>query len=234
MYRRLCVYPEKGIASSFSSFFSSAAEMASTFIPLLNLPTQTAIKATLIPHFFVLKSCHRSSLPLLSSKPAKSVTVRMSYNPTPATDRLISAVAYTLPFFNSLQYGRLLFTQYPVLGLAFEPILPILGLYRSIPHSSFIAFFALYLGVVRNPNFNRYVRFNSMQAVTLDVLLAVPLLIQRILSPGPGGLGFQIMVWGHNGLFLFSVLCFVYRLASCLLGRTPHLRLVADAAGRQI
>ena len=73
-----------------------------------------------------------------------------------------------------------------------------------------------------------------MQAVTLDVLLAVPLLIQRILSPGPGGLGFQIMVWGHNGLFLFSVLCFVYRLASCLLGRTPHLRLVADAAGRQI
>ncbi|KAG6588270.1 Protein TIC 20-II, chloroplastic, partial [Cucurbita argyrosperma subsp. sororia] len=150
-----CVYPEKGIALSFSSFFSSAAAMASTFIPLLNLPTQTAIKATLIPHLSLLKSRHRSSLPLLSSKPAKSVAVRMSYNPTPATDRLISAVAYSLPFFNSLH---------------------------------FIAFFALYLGVVRNPNFNRYVRFNSMQAVTLDVLLAVPLLIQRILSPGPGEL----------------------------------------------
>ncbi|XP_022149956.1 protein TIC 20-II, chloroplastic-like [Momordica charantia] len=198
--------------------------MASASIPLhlLNLSARTAIKAAAV------KSRHRSSLP------ARSASVRMSYNPTPATDRLVSAVAYTLPFFNSLQYGRFLFAQHPALGVAFQPLLPVLGLYRSIPHSTFVAFFALYLGVVRNPAFSHYVRFNSMQAVTLDVLLVVPLLIQRILSPGRAGIGFQIMVWGHNGLFVFSVLCFVYSLVSCLLGRTPHLPLVADAAARQI
>lgn len=209
-------------------------EMASSSIPLLNLSAKSAIKAALIPHSSAIKSRHRSSLPFLPSKPAKSAVIRMSYNPTPATDRLISAVAYTLPFFNSLQYGRFLFAQYPVLGLAIEPLLPILGLYRSIPHASFVAFFALYLGVVRNPSFSHYVRFNSMQAVTLDVLLVVPLLVQRILSPSRSGLGFKIMVWGHNGLFVFSVLCFLYSLVSCLLGRTPHLPVVADAAGRQI
>ncbi|KAG7023770.1 Protein TIC 20-II, chloroplastic, partial [Cucurbita argyrosperma subsp. argyrosperma] len=196
--------------------------MASCSIPLLNLSIKPAIKAALIPHYSAIKSRHCFSLPLLPSKPAKSPAIRMSYNPTPATDRLISAVAYTLPFFNSLQYGRFLFAQYPVLGLAFEPLLPILGLYRSIPHSSFIAFFAFYLGVVRNPSFSRYARFNSMQALTLDVLLVVPLLVQRILSPGQSGLGFQIMAWSHNGFVV-----------SCILGRTPHLPIVADAAGRQ-
>ncbi|KAB1203406.1 Protein TIC 20-II, chloroplastic [Morella rubra] len=156
---------------------------------------------------------------------------RMSYNPTPATDRLISAVAYTLPFFNSLQYGRFLFHQYPSLGSLFDPLLPLLSLYRSIPYSSFVAFFALYLGVVRNPRLSRYVRFNAMQAVTLDVLLVLPLLLQRVLSPGRAGVGFKIMLWVHNVLFVFSVFCFVYSVVCCVLGKTPYLPFVADAAG---
>ncbi|KAG2693852.1 hypothetical protein I3760_08G114800 [Carya illinoinensis] len=159
---------------------------------------------------------------------------RMSYNPTPATDRLISAVAYTLPFFNSLQYGRFLFLQYPTLGSLFDPLLPLLSLYRSIPYSSFVAFFALYLGVVRNPSFSRYVRFNSMQAVTLDVLLVLPLLLQRVFSPGRTGLGFKVTVWFYNVLFVFSVMCFLYSVVCCVLGKTPYLPFVADAAGRQI
>ncbi|OAY34220.1 protein TIC 20-II, chloroplastic [Manihot esculenta] len=166
--------------------------------------------------------------------PLKPTVTRMSYNPTPATERLISAVAYTLPFFNSLQYGRFLFAQYPSLGLLFDPIVPLLNLYRSIPYASFVAFFALYLGVVRNPSFSQYVRFNAMQAVTLDVLLVVPLLLARIFNPGRSGLGFKLMVWGHNAVFLFSCFCFVYGLVSSVLGKTPYLPFVAEAAGRQV
>ncbi|PPD79753.1 hypothetical protein GOBAR_DD23327 [Gossypium barbadense] len=137
----------------------------------------------------------------LPKKPTTTIT-RMSLNPTPATDRLISVAAYSLPFFNSLQYGRYIFIQYPQLGILFDPILPFLSLYKSVPYASFVAFFALYLGVVRNPSFSHYVRFNSMQAVTLDVLLVVPLLLTRILNPGRVG----------------------------ILGRTPYLPFVADAA----
>ncbi|GMI78864.1 translocon at the inner envelope membrane of chloroplasts 20-II [Hibiscus trionum] len=166
-------------------------------------------------------------------KRTASIT-RMSLNPTPAIDRLISVAAYTLPFFNSLQYGRYLFIQYPQLGTLFEPILPFLSLYKSVPYASFVAFFALYLGVVRNPSFSHYVRFNSMQAVTLDVLLVVPLLLTRILNPGRAGLGFKLLVWGHTGVFVFSCLCFVYGVVSSILGRTPYLPFVADAAGRQV
>ncbi|XP_062144203.1 protein TIC 20-II, chloroplastic [Alnus glutinosa] len=205
-------------------------------IPLLRLSATGNLSSRsglfLEPHVVQPKLIRAA--PAKRSRSGSSTITRMSYNPTPATDRLISAVSYTLPFFNSLQYGRFLFLQYPPLGSLFDPLLPLLSLYRSIPYSSFVAFFALYLGVVRNPSFSRYVRFNSMQAVTLDVLLVLPLLLQRVLSPGRSGVGFRVMVWGHNVLFVFSVLCFVYSFVSCVLGRTPYLPFVADAAGRQI
>ncbi|KAJ4963956.1 hypothetical protein NE237_023895 [Protea cynaroides] len=162
-----------------------------------------------------------------------SKTVCMSYQTVPATERLISVAAYFLPFFNGLQYGRYLFARYPNLGLLLEPILPLLSFYKSIPYASFVAFFALYLGIVRNPSFSRYVRFNSMQAVVLDVLLVLPLLIQRIINPGKG-LGFRFLVMGYNAIFVFLVACFLYSLGFCILGRTPFLPFVAEAAERQL
>ncbi|CAH8363166.1 unnamed protein product [Eruca vesicaria subsp. sativa] len=141
-----------------------------------------------------------STISLLPSpKRLSTLTTRASHTPTPATERVISIASYALPFFNSIQYGRFLFAQYPKLGLLVEPLFPILNLYTSLPYASFVAFFGLYLGVVRNTSFTRYVRFNAMQAVTLDVLLAVPVLLTRILDPGQGsGFGMKVMMWGHT------------------------------------
>ncbi|GAV92413.1 hypothetical protein CFOL_v3_35792 [Cephalotus follicularis] len=204
--------------------------MASLCLSLHPTPKPNHLTSNLTPRLPIfLKSTVK-----ITQSPKPITTLITASSTTPATDRLISAVAYTLPFFNSIQYGRFLFMQYPSLGLLFDPLLPLLSLYKSIPYASFVAFFALYLGVVRNPSFSQYVRFNSMQAVTLDVLLVVPLLLTRIFSPGRVGMGFRVMVWCHNVMFVFSCLCFVYGLVSSLLGRTPYLPFVADAAGRQM
>lgn len=73
-----------------------------------------------------------------------------------------------------------------------------------------------------------------MQAVVLDVLLVLPMLIERIFNPGRAGIGYKLMVMGHNALFVFVVLCFAYSLVYSVLGRTPYLPFVADAAGRQL
>ncbi|MQM13747.1 hypothetical protein Taro_046673 [Colocasia esculenta] len=132
-------------------------------------------------------------------RPRPCVAPTMSYQgPVPASERLFSALSYALPFFNSLHYGRFLFARFPSLGLALEPILPLLAAYRSVPYASFVAFFALYLGVVRNPIFGRYVRFNAMQAVVLDVFLALPTLVQRVLGTPAGGLGFRLLEYGGS------------------------------------
>lgn len=67
----------------------------------------------------------------------------------------------------------------------------------------------------------------------LDVLLVLPLLVQRIFNPGPHGIGGKIVMMSHNAIFVFVVVCFVYSLVFSILGRTPKLPLVGDAAGRQ-
>lgn len=178
----------------------------------------------------------RPAAPLRRTFPTPTrVAPRASNQPAtaPAADRLASAAAYFLPFFNGVQFGRFLFSRYPSLALAFEPLFPLMYLYRSLPYGSFVAFFALYLGVVRNPAFSRYVRFNSMQALVLDVLLSVPLLLQRIFNP-TSGLGLKMVVMGYDFIFVFIVTCFVYSVVSCVLGKTPHLPIVAAAAGRQL
>ncbi|KAF6154119.1 hypothetical protein GIB67_043089 [Kingdonia uniflora] len=207
-------------------------------LPLLRLSLRPSPQTLKPPHsLFQTSTVVRSPNSLYKStlliSPPSTLICNSSYQAVPATERLISAVAYCLPFFNGLQYGRFVFTQYPKLGLLLDPILPLLNLYRSIPYASFVAFFALYLGVVRNPSFTRYVRFNSMQAVVLDVLLVLPLLVQRVFSPG-SGVGLRLLVTGYNAIFVFIVMCFGYSLGHCIVGRTPYLPFVADAADRQL
>ncbi|KAK4487922.1 hypothetical protein RD792_003660 [Penstemon davidsonii] len=188
--------------------------------------------AALLPHPLRLTF----SPPLQKTKTnTKSTTATTcSYTPTPAVDRLISAASYFLPLFNGLHYGRFLFTKYPIVALPFEPLIPLLSLYHSVPYASFITFFGFYLGIVKNPNLSRYVRFNALQALVLDVLLVVPVLLQKIISPGRSGIVMKLTGWAHSGLFVFVVGCFLYGLVSSVLGKTPYLPLVAEAAGRQL
>lgn len=178
--------------------------------------------------FLLRPRFHRAPI----SKPLTPISC--SYTTTPATDRLISAASYFFPLLNGVQYGRFLMAQYPILTVPLKPIFPLLSLYHSVPYASFISFFAVYLGIVRNPSFSRYVRFNALQALVLDVLLVLPLLIQRIFSPGRTGLGMKLTIWMYNGLFVFVVACFVYGVVSSVLGKTPYLPFVGEATGRQL
>lgn len=40
-----------------------------------------------------------------------------------------------------------------------------------LPTRSLIVFFAIYSGIVNNQNFSRYVRFNALQSILLDIIL---------------------------------------------------------------
>nr|KYP34292.1 hypothetical protein KK1_044775 [Cajanus cajan] len=82
--------------------------------------------------------------------------------------------------------------QFPKLALLFEPILPFLAFYRSIPYSSFVAFFILYLGVVRNPSFPAA----TSGSTPCNIFLVIPLLFQCIFSIDTG----PIMVFFSNAI----------------------------------
>ncbi|MCO5608102.1 hypothetical protein L7F22_062308 [Adiantum nelumboides] len=148
-------------------------------------------------------------------------------------ERALGAVGYVLPLLDGMQYGRYVFAQYPASEALFRPLFPLLRLYSSIPFSNFVFFFTLYLALVRNPSFGRFVRFNAMQACVLDVLIVLPLIAQRILSPR-SGLGLDLLVIFYNSIFVALLAAVVFAVVSCLLGKTPRLPIVADAAENQL
>lgn len=148
-------------------------------------------------------------------------------------ERALGAVGYVLPLLDGMQYGRYVFAQYPASEALFRPLFPLLRIYSSIPFSNFVLFFTLYLALVRNPSFGRFVRFNAMQACVLDVLIVLPLIVQRIFSPR-SGLGLDLLIVLYNTIFIALLAAIVFAVVSCLLGRTPRLPIVADAADNQL
>ncbi|KAG4952877.1 hypothetical protein AAZX31_14G013600 [Glycine max] len=148
-------------------------------------------------------------------------------------DRLISALCYFYPFFDGIQYGKYVITQFYPLQAIVQPLVPAIRVFKSFPFNGFLVFLTLYFVVVRNPNFSKYVRFNTMQAVVLDVLLIFPDLLERGFNP-KDGLGLDLIMSLDSTVFLFLLVCLIYGSSSCLLGQIPRLPIVAEAADRQV
>ncbi|KAL8215695.1 hypothetical protein R6Q57_022532 [Mikania cordata] len=148
-------------------------------------------------------------------------------------DRLISALCYFYPFFDGIQYGKHIITQFSFIQKLIQPLVPAIRVFKSFPFNGTLVFLTLYFGVVRNPNFSRYVRFNAMQAVVLDVLLIFPDLLERG-SDLKDGVGFDLIMSLDSTVFLFMLVCLIYGSSCCCLGMVPRLPIVADAADRQV
>eukprot|EP00798_Chlamydomonas_sp_ICE-L_P031580 gene31580-6778_t len=150
-------------------------------------------------------------------------------------DRLIASLPYLLPLLDVLPYGKFLFMQYPFIARAMSPLLPIYGLYTSFPFAPFLVFLAVYSFIVNNQSLSRFVRYNAMQAVLLDILLVFPQLLLNDIGGGPGdGAGLTIYMQLYNTIFLFVACSCAYGMGSSLIGQVPRLPLVAGAADAQI
>ncbi|KAI3831089.1 hypothetical protein MKX03_034326 [Papaver bracteatum] len=174
----------------------------------------------------------KQTICMASSSPSSSGTIS-------ARDRLVSALVYLIPFLNGLNYGTYLFAKYPLLELAFDPIVPLLSFYKSIPSVGLFAFLTLYIGIVRDRNFSRFVRFNSLQAMVMDFMLVVPSLARTILVNADPfaeeiGLKFQLLKVSHDVTFIVIVLAFLYAFSRCVLGRIPEFPGITNAVEWQI
>lgn len=158
-----------------------------------------------------------------------------SYRSSPdPVDRVVSALPYILPFFDAINYGRYIFYSYPFVRSAIQPILPAIAAYHAIPFGGFITFFALYLGVANNTSLSRFVRFNAVQAILLDVLLVLPRLLETVLVPPTTGWGAQLYVLSQNFVWVFTTFWVVYGIATSLLGQWARIPFISEAAEQQL
>ncbi len=151
---------------------------------------------------------------------------------TTAPDRIFAALPYLLPLVDVIPFGRFLFGQFPALQLLFIPLFPVLQIYQTVPFAGLIIFFALFLLVVRNERINHFIRFNTMQAILIDIVLILCTLVLSLLPQGgSGGLFVETL---FNVVFLGVLAAFVYSVAQSLLGRYAEIPTISDAVYMQV
>ncbi len=150
---------------------------------------------------------------------------------TTPQDRLFACLPYLLPLTSAvIWFSADLVRQFPPLQAILLPIALYLG---PITNGilGMVLFFALFLLVVRNLNISHFVRFNTMQALLVDILLVLFSFALSILGQGLGGPLITILA---NTFFLGTVAIFVYAVVQSLLGRYAEIPTLSEAVYAQV
>lgn len=154
-----------------------------------------------------------------------------NYGTNDLKDKIFGALVYLLPIIYVAELGFGLMRQFPVFQVIYQPLTPLLQLIYGVPFAGLIVFFALFMGVVRNQNISRFIRFNTMQAILLDILLVLYKLLFSVLGRGfSGGLMVQTL---NNAMFLGILAASFYAIAQCFQGKYAELPIVSEAASSQ-
>jgi uncharacterized membrane protein len=148
-------------------------------------------------------------------------------------DRIFACLPYLLPIVDGLMFGSFLFRQFPALQVLLIPLQPVLILYSSLGQlGQLLVFFALFIFVVRNEKINHFIRFNTMQAILLDIVIFLCSILIRVLTQVPGT-DFAIETLA-NTIFLGVVAAVVYSVANSLMGRYAEIPAISDAVYMQV
>ncbi|KAL6750818.1 hypothetical protein V8C86DRAFT_2796564 [Haematococcus lacustris] len=151
-------------------------------------------------------------------------------------DRALASLPYLLPLLDALPFGKFIFLDYPFVARAMSPLAPLAQLYHNVPFAPFVIFLCVYNGIVNNQGMSRWVRYNAMQAILLDILLIIPqvLLSSLFNNPGSDPLALQTYITAYNTIFLFVAVSVAYGMGASLVGQSARLPLVAEAADKQV
>lgn len=156
-------------------------------------------------------------------------------------DRLYASLPYLLPITAVIGFGRFLFLQFPPLSFVFIPVFE-LNKILSTQIIDFIsirlvAWFCVFIFVVRSYKVNHFTRFNAMQALLLDIIVALVGALTQILKETLGQFElFTFMLQIIDSVtFLGITAAFIYSVFQCVLGKyADKIPLISDAAYTQV
>ncbi|MGI2906791.1 Tic20 family protein [Tolypothrix sp. VBCCA 56010] len=151
---------------------------------------------------------------------------------TTVSDRIFACLPYLLPVIEVFRFGSSLRAQFPPLKLLFSPLEPLNDIYDRVPYAGLIIFFALFFFVIRNEKISHFVRFNTMQAILLDIVIFLFGILIPVVGLVPAG-DFAIQTLSTT-IFLGIMAGVVYSIAQSLLGRYAEIPAISDAVYMQL
>lgn len=158
---------------------------------------------------------------------------------TPWSERVFGALPYLLPLMDAIVYGdgQYIMRQFPTItSIGLLPIIPFVQIYaqfiRLIPFAGLILFMGLFFAVVRNENISRFIRFNVLQAILLDLILMVCNLVLPIISQG---IQLELLTETlFNTIFLGVFATFAYSVFKTVQGQYAEIPAISNAVNMQI
>ena len=151
---------------------------------------------------------------------------------TTVKDRIFACLPYLLPLISAIPFGSFLFRQFPALQLLLLPLQPVLVIYNAIPFAGLVVFFLLFLLVVRNERIAHFIRFNTMQAILLDIVLVLlSLVLEIVLKAVQFNLLTETLL---NIVFLGTVAACGYSVVQSILGRYAEIPALSEAVYAQV
>ncbi|MEA5553487.1 Tic20 family protein [Anabaena cylindrica UHCC 0172] len=151
---------------------------------------------------------------------------------TTVPDRIFASLPYLLPLIEVFAFGQFLLNDFPFLEIIFLPLLPLLRIYYGVRYAGLIIFFALWLLVVRNDKISHFIRFNTMQAIILDIVIFLCSILTDIVKLVPGS-GFAMQTL-YTTIFMGIVATVVYSVVQSLMGRYAEIPAISDAVYMQV
>ena len=150
----------------------------------------------------------------------------------PLWQKLIGILIYMLPWSDALPFGKDLFLDFPFLKWLAMPALPIMFIEQTIPFGNLLLFLLLFLVIARNPKIPYFLRFNTLQALLLDIgVILISYGFQIIIQP----FGTGLIVSTLESTVLVSVLAvIIFALVECLQGKEPDLPGISVAVRMQL
>merc|ERR1711904_149164 len=106
-------------------------------------------------------------------------TKRLPY----AFERIVAASIYIIPALDATACTLSFFKWWTSLSWAWFLLEPISMFYSSSSFTPLIIFFVVFLAVVRYKKFHHLVRFHAMQAVMIDIVIMLAIIIRMYLPP---------------------------------------------------
>ena len=152
---------------------------------------------------------------------------------TDTKDRIFAALVYLLPLYSAFAFGDSIFQQIPFLGAALAIALyPLAFLYSSLgSFGSLIIFLVLFFAVVRNPRISHFIRFNTMQAILIDILVYLLGLVLGFVARGGANLVVETL---FNVVFLGALAACVYSIIQSVIGKYADIPTISEAAYSQV
>eukprot|EP00958_Prasinococcus_capsulatus_P017749 scaffold2030_cov388-Prasinococcus_capsulatus_cf.AAC.5 len=139
--------------------------------------------------------------------------------------KLHSVTSSTLTdrFLSGVRYGIYAYYYFPPSQVVLHVCQPLLSLTGAIPFGHMIPWFAIYLGVVIRPTWNRFVRWNGLQALLLDLLIVFPGLVLYFFPKIP----FKPEIF--TLIFTVTVGAIAFCAVRILMGEKPRLGAISNA-----